>query len=244
MCGKNPCGCEDPCKKKCKPIDFQCVEYNGANLDCIGVATGDNGEEILGKLNDACIKVQAFGAGPAGDSAYDVAVNNGFVGTEVEWLASLQGEDGQCDCSTLFAAMPVEFDITGVQGWPFITGTTKTIPNDAVTQVSELDLTVVQPGNYLINCEFIIDAGRNDPKKWFGYEIRVNGVRVPNSSRVARVFGGTPADQVCSYSVNCYATGLEADDIISLHIANVDDAPTASSYALVLFGGSLTARLS
>lgn len=32
--------------------------------------------------------------GADGDSAYDVAVANGFVGTEAEWLASLQGADG------------------------------------------------------------------------------------------------------------------------------------------------------
>lgn len=29
--------------------------------------------------------------GPAGDSAYDIAVDNGFVGTESEWLDSLVG---------------------------------------------------------------------------------------------------------------------------------------------------------
>jgi hypothetical protein len=32
--------------------------------------------------------------GPAGPSAYDIAVANGFVGTEAEWLASLEGEPG------------------------------------------------------------------------------------------------------------------------------------------------------
>lgn len=32
--------------------------------------------------------------GIAGDSAYQVAVKNGFVGTELEWLASLHGDDG------------------------------------------------------------------------------------------------------------------------------------------------------
>ena len=31
--------------------------------------------------------------GPSGDSAYTVAVNNGFTGTEEEWLESLKGED-------------------------------------------------------------------------------------------------------------------------------------------------------
>ena len=32
--------------------------------------------------------------GDAGKSAYEIAVDNGFVGTEVEWLASLKGTDG------------------------------------------------------------------------------------------------------------------------------------------------------
>lgn len=33
--------------------------------------------------------------GDNGKSAYDVAVENGFSGTEAEWLASLKGEDGE-----------------------------------------------------------------------------------------------------------------------------------------------------
>lgn len=33
--------------------------------------------------------------GSDGDSAYEVAVANGFVGTESQWLASLQGEQGE-----------------------------------------------------------------------------------------------------------------------------------------------------
>jgi hypothetical protein len=32
--------------------------------------------------------------GPAGESAYQIAVDNGFVGTETEWLASLVGPQG------------------------------------------------------------------------------------------------------------------------------------------------------
>lgn len=34
------------------------------------------------------------GSGAAGKSAYEIAVLNGFVGTEIEWLASLVGDDG------------------------------------------------------------------------------------------------------------------------------------------------------
>ena len=34
------------------------------------------------------------GVGPAGKSAYEIAVDNGFEGTEQEWLASLEGPEG------------------------------------------------------------------------------------------------------------------------------------------------------
>ncbi len=34
------------------------------------------------------------GSGPAGLSAYQTAVLNGYVGTEGEWLASLKGDTG------------------------------------------------------------------------------------------------------------------------------------------------------
>lgn len=30
-----------------------------------------------------------------GESAYDIAIRNGFVGTEAEWLESLKGERGE-----------------------------------------------------------------------------------------------------------------------------------------------------
>lgn len=36
--------------------------------------------------------------GPDGKSAYDLAVKNGFEGTEQEWLESLKGERGDGSC--------------------------------------------------------------------------------------------------------------------------------------------------
>lgn len=35
------------------------------------------------------------GSGSQGLSAYDIAVKNGFQGTERQWLASLKGEQGE-----------------------------------------------------------------------------------------------------------------------------------------------------
>lgn len=49
-----------------------------------------NGVKIdAGKIDSAGVAVISGGSGPAGKSAYQIAVENGFVGTEEEWLASL-----------------------------------------------------------------------------------------------------------------------------------------------------------
>ena len=34
-------------------------------------------------------------SGAQGKSAYDIAVDNGFIGTEAEWLDTLRGKDGK-----------------------------------------------------------------------------------------------------------------------------------------------------
>ena len=39
-------------------------------------------------------QIKGGGSGTAGKSAYEIAVDNGFVGTETEWLESLKGAEG------------------------------------------------------------------------------------------------------------------------------------------------------
>lgn len=56
-------------------------------------------------------------SGVAGASAYEAAVANGFVGTEVEWLASLQGADG-ADGIEGPQGIPGNDGATGPQGIP------------------------------------------------------------------------------------------------------------------------------
>lgn len=58
--------------------------------------TPDIAEQLQNDINalDERVSELEEGGGAAGKSAYDVAVDNGFVGTETEWLASLHGADG------------------------------------------------------------------------------------------------------------------------------------------------------
>ena len=47
------------------------------------------------------------GSGVAGKSAYDIAVDNGFVGSETDWLASLKGDKGNDHSSRKVHECPI-----------------------------------------------------------------------------------------------------------------------------------------
>lgn len=54
-------------------------------------------ETVSYSLSVAIVNIGGDGSGSGGDgkSAYEIAVENGFVGTEAEWLESLKGADGK-----------------------------------------------------------------------------------------------------------------------------------------------------
>ena len=60
------------------------------------------------------IAISDFAAGPAGDSAYEVAVNNGFVGTEAEWLETLIGTSSRDEQVFSGDAVDTTFVFTGM----------------------------------------------------------------------------------------------------------------------------------
>lgn len=63
-------------------IDFPNSPSNGTSFSAAGKTWTYNGT------------VWVLNPNAASKTAYDIAVENGFVGTEAQWLASLQGEDG------------------------------------------------------------------------------------------------------------------------------------------------------
>jgi hypothetical protein len=141
----------------------------------------------------------------------------------------------------LFNEMPIQFDIEMPGGYPFISGTTYSVAAGVLQEVAPLTLTVIEAGNYIVNAEVVFDAGSPTPK-WLGYEIRVNGIVVPFTTRSIRITGGTPADVIGSYSVNAEIVGLSTGDTISFWAANIDDNPPLTTFGILILGGSMTAR--
>lgn len=79
-------------------------------IDGVDIASAND----INQVAQAVIELEETGGGNGADgkSAYDIAVKNGFEGTEAEWLESLKGEDGAA--GTRFIAQaekPSETDV-------------------------------------------------------------------------------------------------------------------------------------
>lgn len=68
----------------------------------INLGVGEGGSTIpklydyFKQIDDYIEELKSGGTqGPPGKSAYEIAVENGFEGTEQEWLESLKGQDGK-----------------------------------------------------------------------------------------------------------------------------------------------------
>lgn len=139
--------------------------------------------------------------------------------------------------TTLFKSMPIQLSIDQAYGYPF-TGEPFEIALGDVVEITPITLTVVTAGDYIISSEFILDSGQPD-QRWIGYELRVNGVVVPYSTRVVRIVGGTPADNIDSFSVSSEALELYPGDEISLWVSNTS---VETDGDIIIIGGSLEAR--
>jgi len=87
LCQPQPCGCDFE-------VDAGCIRVT-PSLPCSGTTSGQTLEEVLIAVDTKLCNVQD---GDDGLSAYEVAVGQGFEGTEEEWIESLQGPAGECDC--------------------------------------------------------------------------------------------------------------------------------------------------
>lgn len=139
---------------------------------------------------DAAIAA-AGGTGSAGEdgedglSAYQIAVNNGFEGTETQWLASLQGEDGT----------------DGADGTTVVVGTTTT--GDAGTSAAVVG---VQNGNTL-TLNFTIPKGA-DGQNGTGADVTASDV-LTKLKTVDGANSGLDADLLDGHNADYFATATQ-----------------------------------
>jgi hypothetical protein len=86
-CNEQPCGCPFE-------VDFACVRYQGPELDCLNLSTGETLEQFITAFNEVFCNLSDGVDGIDGDSAYQIWLNLGNVGTEQDFIDSLQGADG------------------------------------------------------------------------------------------------------------------------------------------------------
>ena len=132
--------------------------------------------------------------GPDGDSAYDVAVTNGFSGTEAAWLTSLEGADGNDGAA---ATITVGSVTTGTPGSSVI------VTNSGTTSAAVLDFTIPKG-----------DAGENGTGSGTVTTVFVGsglaGADITSAGTISHADTSTQTD--ITATADTYVDGLTFDD--------------------------------
>lgn len=167
--------------------------------------------------------------GGNGDSAYQVAVNNGFVGTEAEWLASLEGAEGPAGATGPQGpagndGAPGADGATGPAGPTGPTGPTG--PAGADGQDGELIATQI---------EAFEESGAISTSTGGGFQWGVgNGDEIPQAGGVAAMHTGTITDislvilDGTSATVELYVNGAASGLTVTATAANQGFIATGS----------------
>jgi hypothetical protein len=139
------CGCEFE-------VDSACVRFTKKDLECLNLPKGTHLEDIIDAIDSVICGVQN---GDDGLSAYQVAVINGFAGTEAEWLDSLvgpAGSDCSCDEVVLYTELSQIDDQAGaglIGSWSDITDISTS--SSAIASGLQYTVPVGGSGNYEVN---------------------------------------------------------------------------------------------
>lgn len=123
--------------------------------------------------------------GGAGKSAYEVAVDNGFVGTESDWLLSLEGADGTNGTNGARALMAISYENTNYTlqtgtlnllvnpsyplinlGW--VQGTRIRVWNSATAYMEGVITSTIsnpQSSNISVDIDYVVGSG--SPSSWY-----------------------------------------------------------------------------
>jgi len=180
--------CHDPCKETCGcefEVNAACVRYTKADLDCLDLPQGTNLEDIVDAIN---AKICNISNGSDGASAYEIAVENGFTGTETEWLESLIATCGDCYPQTVqYSEAPlinndVEFYIGD---WTDVTNVATATP----IEYTPFIFTASETANYEVILQATIHFNVNlvPSAEAFLVDLAVNSSYYPNSRSITSV---------------------------------------------------------
>lgn len=223
-CNTNTC---NPCDCTCTPIEcgcpfyvesLSCIRHDGADLDCLGLSTGATLEQIILAIEERICDVTN---GSDGDSAYEVAVGNGFMGTEAEWLESLVGE---CDCADELPQTVLYSEVSSLTG-PANLGTW--IDIELLSGYTTIDIPAFSytipvggAGAYEVQLQGLFSYTEGsivDSESGLLVEVKVDGVTVPNSTTVVVV--GSPKTPFMNISLFQSNISITAGALLTVGVA-------------------------
>ena len=213
------------CKVKTKVVNV--VNYCDQNLPCTGIEKGDDFTTIIQKLDDALCK--GSGKTYTFEDNIEECENGGFNVYENDelvytWCQECCGEGR--GTTAIIKQLENQLTFDSLTGYP--TSNPPPIIANGIHKFTPMDTTIPEVGEYIVTADFTMEYGGGTPISGSGiktlYELRIDGVQIPYSTRFVKVYTGTPANYINTFTVTTEANITNPNSKIELWFnSNTDD---------------------
>lgn len=211
-----------------KPQERYCGEW----LECIEVNKGDTFSEALVKINDVICELGKEGEYEFEDNQN--CVNGGFivfkiVNGEKQQIYSWCQECCGSESEIVFNQLQNQLTFESNTGFPS-SNQPPFIPT-GISKYTLMDTTIPNAGTYVVSADFTMEYGGGQATQGSGikvlYELRINGVAIPYSTRFVKVHTGTPATHINTFTVESI-TSVNQNSTLELWLnSNTDNVESA-----------------
>lgn len=219
-------------KKKCANTKTKVIttyNYCGEDLECSDIKKGDSIQTVIEKLN----AVACNGAGreytfedseQCENGGFDVYENDELIYT---WCQECCGGG---ETIVVFNQLENQLLFDSAIGYPS-SNQPPFIPN-GISKFSSMDTLIPNSGTYIVTADFTMEYGGATPIGGSGvktlYELRLDGVQVPYSTRFVKVNTGTPTNYLNTFTLTTEVIATSDNQTLELWF-NSNTAETDNS---------------
>lgn len=205
------------CKVKTKVVNT--YNYCGEDLICTGIEKGDDFTTIIQKLDDALCK--GSGKTYTFEDNIEECENGGFNVYENDelvytWCQECCGEGK--GTTAIIKQLENQLTFDSLTGYP--TSNPPSIIANGIHKFTPMDTTIPEVGEYIVTADFTMQYDATTSSSGLGvqtlYELRIDGVQIPYSTRFVKVHSGEPANYINTFTVTTEANITNPNSKIEL----------------------------
>lgn len=204
------------CKVKTKVVNT--YNYCGEDLICTGIEKGDSLAQVIKKLNDSICKETPTYTFEDTTTECETKGFNVYENEELIYTFCQECCGGEGGTTAIIKQLENQLTFDSLTGFP--SSNPPSIIANGIHKFTPMDTTIPEVGEYIVTADFTMEYGGATLISGSGiktlYELRIDGVQIPYSTRFVKVHTGTPTNYINTFTVTTEANITNPNSRIEL----------------------------